>query len=107
MQRVRVRGQAVSHLIVAILVAGCSGGGASWTPATEGWPYPHPIYWQQYRPGLQSEIDKAGESADCDTLYSLFGEALDLDADNPEVLTYISRWGKHDQCERFTTEARP
>jgi hypothetical protein len=92
---------------VLLALSACGQSSTGWNPTSDGWPYAEPIAWAQYRPGLQSEIDKAGESADCDTLYQLFGEALDLDADNPEVLTYISRWGKHDQCERFTTEARP
>lgn len=104
MQRMRLRDKAVPHLAaLLLLLGGCSGASVppSWTPSTEGWPYPQAISWQRYRPGLQGEIDRAGEMVDCKTLYALFGEALDLKEDNPEVLTYISRWGRHDQCSRM------
>jgi hypothetical protein len=88
-----------------LLLAGCSTGtppAPSWSPSSDGWPYPAPVAWERFRPGLQAEIDAAGSKPDCLALELLFGEALSAPVDNPDVLTYIDRWGTHAGCARFT-----
>jgi hypothetical protein len=101
------------RMIIMVLVVlglfGCSGPTGptamkTWSPEDLGWPYPAAIkweHWEQRHPHLQADIDHAGMAADCETLYNLFGEAIDVPEGNEEVLTYIQRWGQHANCERF------
>lgn len=76
------------------------------TPERPGWPYPQPIDWAKYEPGLQQKIDEAALKKDCATIDRLFGEAIEFDGPNEEVLTYIDRWGVHIKCPRFPPPKR-
>jgi hypothetical protein len=56
------------------------------------------VAWEDYRPGLQRDVDRAGEAKDCPALDRLFNEAASTDTADRLALTYISRWGQHLNC---------
>lgn len=59
------------------------------------------VYWEEYRPGFKTDIDKAGDAIDCGALADLFGEAMMSPAKDRLALTYINAWGEHLKCPEF------
>ena len=110
----------VGVILTLLLITGCGAGSEepapvpsvaskTWSPEQgtaehPGWPYPNPIDWAKYEPGLQQQIDAAAMKKDCATIDRLFGDAISFDGQNSEILTYIDRWGRHTNCPNFPEE---
>lgn len=99
-------GSALTLAVEHLLIGSPANHAAVWRPDAGYWPYPEKVNWSQHRPGLQKEIDGAGDAGDCATINRLMVEQLDADA-GPEVWTYVERWGKHLHCQDFQKEQLP